>query len=192
MAAGNRTSGETVVQRNYLAFDIEIAKDFPDFSDWRRHRPLGITCAATLAADEQEPRLWHGVAEGGGPADQMSRDEAAKLVERYGWAHLATGDMFREALARRDPVALEAQDIMKAGKLVPDFDLENYHYYHCKPAFIHDHFTWDELKAHRDRITDAYLGWFYSPEQFRRRRRDKLAFYLSHPAAALDRVLSGV
>ena len=84
------------------------------------------------------------------------------------------------------------RDLEKAGKLVPDFDLENYHYYHCKPAFIHDHFTWDELKAHRDRITDAYLGWFYSPEQFRRRRRDKLAFYLSHPAAALDRVLSGV
>jgi len=55
-----------------------------------------------------------------GPPGAGKGTQAAKLVERYGWAHLATGDMFREALARRDPVALEAQDIMKAGKLVPD------------------------------------------------------------------------
>jgi len=69
------------VPRNYLAFDIEIAKDFPDIADWRRHRPLGITCAATLAADEPQARLWHGLDPGGGPADRMSRDEAAGLVE---------------------------------------------------------------------------------------------------------------
>ena len=34
--------------RNYLAFDIETAKDVPgpDFN-WKRHRPLGITCIAS-------------------------------------------------------------------------------------------------------------------------------------------------
>jgi radical SAM superfamily enzyme YgiQ (UPF0313 family) len=84
------------------------------------------------------------------------------------------------------------KDIQKAGKLVNDFNLENYHYYHCKPAFNHDHFTYDELKAHRDRITDEYLSWFYSPEQFRSRKRDKLAFYITHPGAVLERLLSGV
>ena len=36
----------------YLAFDIETARDFPgEFSDWRRYRPLGISCAATVASD---------------------------------------------------------------------------------------------------------------------------------------------
>ncbi|KPL12361.1 hypothetical protein AMJ85_00975 [candidate division BRC1 bacterium SM23_51] len=55
-----------------------------------------------------------------GPPGSGKGTQAARLVERYGWSHLATGDMFREALERRDPVALEAQDIMKAGRLVPD------------------------------------------------------------------------
>jgi len=32
--------------RNYLGFDIEIAKELPDGGDWESYRPLGITCAA--------------------------------------------------------------------------------------------------------------------------------------------------
>ena len=55
-----------------------------------------------------------------GPPGSGKGTQAARLVERYGWAHLATGDIFREALERRDPLALEAQDLMKAGRLVPD------------------------------------------------------------------------
>ncbi len=55
-----------------------------------------------------------------GPPGSGKGTQAARLVERYGWAHLATGDMFREALSRNDPVAVEAQDLMKAGRLVPD------------------------------------------------------------------------
>jgi len=55
-----------------------------------------------------------------GPPGSGKGTQATRLIERYGWAHLATGDMFREALTRNDPVALEAQDIMKAGRLVPD------------------------------------------------------------------------
>ena len=35
------------MSRKFLAFDVETAKQFPgDFSDWRKHRPLGICCAA--------------------------------------------------------------------------------------------------------------------------------------------------
>ena len=50
------------MKRKYLAFDIETAKvQSTDERDWRAHRPLGISCAATLAAESGEPVLWHGV-----------------------------------------------------------------------------------------------------------------------------------
>ena len=43
----------------YLAFDIEIAKDLPEGEpDWKQHRPLGITCAATFAAGERSAWAW--------------------------------------------------------------------------------------------------------------------------------------
>jgi hypothetical protein len=36
----------------YLTFDIEIAKTLPEGeSDWKAHRPLGITCAAAASSD---------------------------------------------------------------------------------------------------------------------------------------------
>jgi hypothetical protein len=68
--------------RRYLAFDIETAKDIPgeDFN-WRPHRPLGITCAATLAGDSSEVRLWHGTTADGAPAARMSQDDVAALVQ---------------------------------------------------------------------------------------------------------------
>ena len=69
-------------KRRYLAFDIESAKVLPeDESDLKSHRPLGISCAATLLADSKELRLWHGGTDQS-PADRMTREEAANLV-RY-------------------------------------------------------------------------------------------------------------
>jgi hypothetical protein len=67
----------------YLAFDLETAKDVPgeDFN-WRPHRPLGISCAATLASDMAEPVLWHGEMADGSPSPRMTKDEAQELV-RY-------------------------------------------------------------------------------------------------------------
>src|ERR1700680_4052822 len=69
--------------RRYLAFDIETAKDVPgeDFN-WRPHRPLGISCAATLVSDSSEVRLWHGRKQDGAHAERRSRDDVAALV-RY-------------------------------------------------------------------------------------------------------------
>ncbi|MCP5110479.1 MAG: hypothetical protein GY953_06550 [bacterium] len=66
----------------YLAFDIETAKEVPgeDFN-WRPHRPLGISCAATLASDAEQPVLWHGKTADGSPAGLMSREEARELVQ---------------------------------------------------------------------------------------------------------------
>ena len=67
----------------YVAFDIETAKDVPgDDFNWRPHRPLGISCAATLTTGATEPRLWHGRTQAGTPAPCMSREEARELV-RY-------------------------------------------------------------------------------------------------------------
>jgi len=44
------------MMRKYLAFDLEIAKIIPeDETDWKIHRPLGITCAA--ASSDKE--LWN-------------------------------------------------------------------------------------------------------------------------------------
>jgi hypothetical protein len=70
------------VTRRYLAFDLETAKDVPgeDFN-WRPHRPLGISCAATITSDSSAMRLWHGKTKDGLPAKQMSRDDAKGLVE---------------------------------------------------------------------------------------------------------------
>ena len=39
-------------QPRYLAFDIESAKILPEgVQDWSHHRPLGISCAATLPSE---------------------------------------------------------------------------------------------------------------------------------------------
>lgn len=69
------------MSRKFLAFDIETAKQFPgDFSDWRKHRPLGICCAATVAGDTGDARLWHGVNDEGQPAARMTATEVGELV----------------------------------------------------------------------------------------------------------------
>jgi hypothetical protein len=70
------------MKREYVAFDIEIAKIFPeDEKDWKKHRPLGITCAATLTADAAV-KLWYGRTKTGEPAARMGQDEIQRLV-RY-------------------------------------------------------------------------------------------------------------
>lgn len=66
----------------YLAFDIETAKDVPgEEFNWRAHRPLGISCAATLASDADQPLLWYGKTRDQLPEKQMSREDAQGLVQ---------------------------------------------------------------------------------------------------------------
>ncbi|MFW6125461.1 MAG: ribonuclease H-like domain-containing protein [Pirellulales bacterium] len=69
------------MKRKYVAFDIETASEWPDGADWRPYRPLGISCAATLPSDADAPTLWHGVDNHDRPAERMSRDDAARLVD---------------------------------------------------------------------------------------------------------------
>jgi len=76
--------------RRYLTFDIETARVSPeDGSDWHSHRPLGISCAATLLGDSQEPLLWHG-GDRASPGDRLTKEEASNLV-RYLEDHVAHG-----------------------------------------------------------------------------------------------------
>lgn len=66
--------------KGYIGFDHEIAKDIgSDFSQWRSHRPLGITCAA-LYLEGEKPMLWHDTDPQGNPASKMSREYACRLV----------------------------------------------------------------------------------------------------------------
>lgn len=46
--------------------------------------------------------------------------QAAKLVEKFGFAHISTGDMLRAAVKNQTPLGLEAKKYMDAGDLVPD------------------------------------------------------------------------
>ena len=71
--------------KQYVAFDIEIAKSLPgDFSDWKMHRPLGITCAAFAWLDEQgTPTARHVAArdpQSGDYTPSMSVDQVASIV----------------------------------------------------------------------------------------------------------------
>ena len=68
-------------QSRYLAFDIEIAKILPDdVQDWSPHRPLGISCAATLS-DDGELTLWYGKTSTADFTPQMSIEETQSMVE---------------------------------------------------------------------------------------------------------------
>ena len=46
--------------------------------------------------------------------------QASRIAREKGLAHLSTGDMLRDAVARKAPLGLEAERFMKGGLLVPD------------------------------------------------------------------------
>lgn len=46
--------------------------------------------------------------------------QAATLASELGLAHVASGDMFRDAMARRTPLGIEAKEFVDRGELVPD------------------------------------------------------------------------
>jgi len=72
----------------YVAFDLEIAKELPEgCEDWKAHRPLGISCAVTLAVSpeaegERTERRWHGAEQADGRlADRMTPQECQALAD---------------------------------------------------------------------------------------------------------------
>ena len=64
-----------------VGFDLETAKHFPEGSDWRDHRPLGITCAAIWQGEERSD-VWYSKDAEGRPLDRMTKEAAAALVKR--------------------------------------------------------------------------------------------------------------
>jgi len=55
-----------------------------------------------------------------GPQGSGKGTQAQRIASEYGIAHIATGDMFRSAIARRTPVGVEVEPILARGDLVPD------------------------------------------------------------------------
>ena len=71
-----------VMNRKYLAFDIETAKILPDgFGDLLLHRPLGITCTETLSSDHDKPDIFYSKDSNGNPASQMYQDDLCRFVD---------------------------------------------------------------------------------------------------------------
>jgi len=55
-----------------------------------------------------------------GPQGSGKGTQARRIAAEYGIPHVASGDMFREAIARRTPLGLEVEPILACGRLVPD------------------------------------------------------------------------
>ena len=73
--------------KRYLALDLETARLTDASGDWRSQRPLGITCVAILASEQDSPQLWHGKNADGTPAAKMSPADLSALLA--GWANEA-------------------------------------------------------------------------------------------------------
>lgn len=55
-----------------------------------------------------------------GPPGAGKGTQAERIVERYGLAHLSTGDMLRAARDAKTDVGVQADQFMSQGQLVPD------------------------------------------------------------------------
>jgi len=60
-----------------------------------------------------------------GPPGCGKGTQAALIKERLGYLHVSTGDIFRAAIAKNDPNALKAKELMEKGELVPDDTIRN-------------------------------------------------------------------
>ena len=58
-----------------------------------------------------------------GPPGSGKGTQSARLKEKYRLVHLSTGDILRDAMAKKTPLGLKAQEYMKKGELVPDEDV---------------------------------------------------------------------
>jgi adenylate kinase len=55
-----------------------------------------------------------------GPPGSGKGTQSEKLIARYGFKHLSTGDLLRSEIARKTPLGMEAKSLMDKGQLVPD------------------------------------------------------------------------
>lgn len=55
-----------------------------------------------------------------GPQGSGKGTQAVRIAAEYGVAHVATGDMFRAAIAAGTPLGLRVEPLLASGQLVPD------------------------------------------------------------------------
>ncbi|MCS6896265.1 MAG: adenylate kinase [Bacteroidia bacterium] len=55
-----------------------------------------------------------------GPPGAGKGTQARRLVEKYNWGYLATGDLLREEIRKGTPLGTSIQALVENGKLVPD------------------------------------------------------------------------
>ncbi len=55
-----------------------------------------------------------------GPPGVGKGTQALVIAERFGWAHISTGDMLRQHVKDRTPLGAKANEYMTQGLLVPD------------------------------------------------------------------------
>ena len=55
-----------------------------------------------------------------GPPGSGKGTQSDRLVEKYGFVHLSTGNLLREEIQQQTPLGLEAKSFMDKGQLVPD------------------------------------------------------------------------
>ena len=55
-----------------------------------------------------------------GPPGSGKGTQAKKLVEKYNFFHISTGDMFRYEMKNDTPLGKKAKEYISAGNLVPD------------------------------------------------------------------------
>jgi adenylate kinase len=55
-----------------------------------------------------------------GPPGAGKGTQAIRLAERYGYPVISTGDIFRDQIARRTPLGLQAAEYVESGEYVPD------------------------------------------------------------------------
>ncbi|MCK4497070.1 MAG: adenylate kinase [Candidatus Aenigmarchaeota archaeon] len=96
-----------------------------------------------------------------GPPGSGKGTYASRICEQKGWAHISTGDLFRENLKKQTEIGMKAKKYMDEGALVPDDIVigmlkERLEKDDCKKGFILDGFprTIPQAEA-MEKITDT-------------------------------------
>lgn len=55
-----------------------------------------------------------------GPPGVGKGTQSSRLIEKYGWIHLSTGDLLRAEIGKQTPLGIEAKHFIDQGQLVPD------------------------------------------------------------------------
>ena len=58
-----------------------------------------------------------------GPPGSGKGTQSVRIKEKYGLVHLSTGDILRDAMVKKTPLGVKAQEYMSKGELVPDEDV---------------------------------------------------------------------